>query len=185
MTPQPRRPRVLIVDDHPANRMAYESILERDYSVYLADSGAQALELAEREEFAVILLDVRMPMMDGFETAVALRRREKTRYTPIIFTSAIDKTLNHVSQGFTVGATDYLFSPVDPEFLRFKVSTYAQMFLRNESLRLQIVQLNELLDSLRAELERSAPVESGLKARIRQLERVIDELKRQAITEPF
>lgn len=185
MTPQPRKPRVLVVDDHPANRMAYEAVLEHDYTIYLAESGAQALELAQKVEFAVILLDVRMPIMDGFETAVALRKRDTTKFTPIVFTSAVDKSLTHVNQGFVVGATDYLFSPVDPEFLKFKVSTYAQMYLRNEALRLQIHQLNDLLTSLRAEFDRTVPIESSLKARIRQLESVIEELNRQAISSPF
>lgn len=175
----------MIVDDHPANRMAYEAVLEGDYTVYTANSGAEALELARRMEFSVILIDVRMPMMDGFETATRLRRIENTRHTPFVFTSAVDKSLAHVSQGFNAGATDYLFSPVDPDFLKYKVAVYAQMYLRNEALRLQIQELNDLLRSLRSEFDKTVPVESSLKARIRQLENVIEELNRQAITLPF
>jgi len=71
--PQPLKPRVLVVDDHSANRLAYESILENDFTVALAGSGPEALEMVRREEFAVILLDVRMPGMDGFEVAERLR----------------------------------------------------------------------------------------------------------------
>src|SRR5688500_17277247 len=122
MSPQPTKPRILIVDDHPANRLAYETVLEGGYTIFLAESGPQALELTRRVEFAVILLDVRMPEMDGYETAVQLRRRDTTRHTPIVFTSAIDQSLSHVNRGFGVGATDYIFSPVDPEFLKFKVA---------------------------------------------------------------
>ena len=132
-------------------------------------------------EFAVILLDVRMPEMDGYETAVQLRRREQTRYTPIVFTSAIDQSLAHVNRGFIVGATDYIFSPVDPEFLKFKVATYSQMFLRNEALRIQIARLNELIHALRAEIEENATLDASLKARTKELEGLMDDLKRQAI----
>lgn len=179
MTPQPRKPRVLVVDDHPANRLAYETVLEQDYTVFLAESGKQALEVASRIEFVVILLDVRMPEMDGYETALELRRRDVTRYTPIVFTSAVDQSLAHVNRGFGVGATDYLFSPVDPEFLKFKVGTYAQMFLRHEALRLQIDRLDQLLRSLKAEIEGN--VAPDLRERVGQLDGILEELKRQAV----
>ncbi|MGH7341289.1 MAG: response regulator, partial [Candidatus Rokuibacteriota bacterium] len=79
MTPQPVRPRILVVDDHPANRMAFLAVLEDSYSVYLAESGKAALELALQQEFAVILLDVRMPDLDGHQTAKLLRQRERAR----------------------------------------------------------------------------------------------------------
>jgi two-component system, sporulation sensor kinase E len=181
MTPQPVKPRILVVDDHPANRLAYETVLEGAYTVFLADSGRQALDVSRRVEFAVILLDVRMPEMDGYETAVELRRREPTRYTPIVFTSAIDQTLSHVNRGFVVGATDYIFSPVDPEFLKFKVATYTQMFLRNEGLRIQIARLNELIHSLRAEIDENVSLDASLKARTKELEGLLDELKRQSV----
>jgi CheY-like chemotaxis protein len=174
------KPRVLIVDDHPANRLAFQVVLEKDYDVHVVESGRQAIELAQREEFAVILLDVRMPVMDGFETATKLRRLGRTTYTSIIFTSAIDKTQEHINQGFDVGATDYLFTPVDTEFLKFKVATYAQIFVRNQALRLQIAYLNEVVRALRAEAKTFA----GADTRIRQLEEVIQELKRQTQT-PF
>jgi len=180
MTPQPVKPKVLIVDDTSANRYAFQSVLEPDYTVYIAGSGRRALELAQLEEFAVILLDVRMPEMDGFETAERLRRQEKIRFTPIIFTSAYDKTLGQLTRGYVAGATDFLFSPVDADLLKLKVATYVQIYLRNEALRLQIQQLNLTLHGLRVELARRDPTENGLKARIRELEDVIIELNRQA-----
>jgi two-component system, sporulation sensor kinase E len=181
MTPQPRKPRILVVDDHPANRLAYETVLEGDYTVFLAESGRQALEVAKRTELAVILLDVRMPEMDGYETAIELRRSEPTKYTPIIFTSAIDQTLAHVNRGFVVGATDYIFSPVDPDFLKFKVGTYSQMFLRHEGLRIQIERLNHLIHTLRVEIEVNAMADDSLKRRIEELETLVLNLKRQAV----
>ncbi|HEX7896747.1 MAG TPA: response regulator [Planctomycetota bacterium] len=171
-----RRAAVLIVDDHAANRLAYQAVLERDYAVFLADSGPRALDVARREELSVILLDIRMPEMDGFETATLLRRRYKTRYTPIVFMSAIHQTPTHVSQGFVVGATDYLFTPVDPDFLRFKVGVYAEMFRRNEALRLQAERLGQLIRSLRADFD-SVPESQ---AKVRRLEGILSELQRQA-----
>jgi hypothetical protein len=179
MTPQPLKPRILIVDDTPANRYAFQAVLEDDYTIYLAGSGRRALELAGQIEFAVILLDVRMPEMDGFETAEIIRKMEKVRFTPIIFTSAFDKTLAQLTRGYVAGATDFLFSPVEADLLKLKVATYAQIYLRNEALRLQIHQLNVTLQSLQAELAMRGPAENGLKARIKELEDVIEELNRQ------
>jgi CheY-like chemotaxis protein len=185
MTPQPTKPRVLIVDDTAANRYAFQSLLEEDYTVYIAGTGRRALELARVEEFAAILLDVRMPEMDGFETAERLRRLDKVRFTPIIFTSAYDKTMGQLTRGYVAGATDFLFSPVDADLLKLKVSTYVQSYLRNEALRLQIFQLNVSLQSVQAELARKGPAENGLKARIRELEEVIAELNRQTVGSLF
>ena len=95
--------------------------------------------------------------------------------SPIVFTSAIDQTLSHVNRGFGAGATDYIFSPVDPEFLKFKVATYTQMFLRHEALRLQIERLEKLLRSLEAEIG-----QPDLRDRVRELDGALEELKRQA-----
>jgi PleD family two-component response regulator len=179
MTPQPAKPRVLIVDDNAANRMAFESVLENDFTVTLAESGRQALDLVKRDEFAVILLDVRMPGMDGFETAELLRERWATRYTPIIFTSSYDQHLAQVKRGFVAGATDYLFSPVDSEILAFKVSTYVAMYLRYRAVNLQMQQLQKFVRSLLDEVDRPGSSEELLKDMIRQLESALDDLQRQ------
>ncbi|HLY74170.1 MAG TPA: response regulator, partial [Planctomycetota bacterium] len=141
MTPQPAKPRVLIVDDRPANRLAFETLLEPLYTVVAAEDGYAALRLTQQQEFAVILLDVRMPGMDGFETAERLRKQENVRYTPIVFMSAYDKTDLQAKKGYVAGATDYLFSPVDEDLLKLKVATYVQLYLKNEGLRLQIEEL--------------------------------------------
>jgi CheY-like chemotaxis protein len=185
MTPQPVKPRILIVDDTPANRHAFQAVLEDDFTVYVVGSGRRALELVEKEEFAVIVLDVRMPEMDGFETAEALRKIEKARFTPIVFTSAYDKTMAQLTRGYVAGATDFLFSPVDGDLLKLKVATYAQVYLRAEALRLQVHQLNVSLQSVQVELAKRGPAENGLKNRIKELEDVVRELNRQATGAPF
>lgn len=173
------RPRVLVVDDQPANRMAFEIVLEKDFTVRLAESGQEALEAAEREDFAVILLDIRMPILDGYETAAELRRRVWTRHTPIIFTSAVDRTPEHVVRAFSAGVTDFLFSPVDGDVLRLKVQTYAQIHLRNRALRTQIDDLSGVVRSLRAELAKSTLHDAVVEIQVRRLEVMSEELKGQ------
>src|SRR6185436_9538669 len=179
MTPQPVKPRVLIVDDHPANRRAFESLLEGDYTVLVASTGEQALELTLREEFAVILLDVKMPGMDGFEVAQLLRRRERTRHTPIVFISAFDQTVFQMKQGYIVGATDFIFSPVDEELLKFKVATYVHIFLRNEALALQVRDLELTVAAMRDESRSKGTTDPAMQGKLRSFEAIIDGLKRQ------
>jgi CheY-like chemotaxis protein len=178
MTPQPAKPRVLIVDDHPANRLAFRMLLEPLYNVAVAANGRDALELVSIYEFAVILLDVRMPGMGGFEVAELLRKDERTRYTPIVFMSAYDRTDFHAKKGYLAGATDYIFSPVDEELLKFKVAAYVQQYLRNEALWLQVQQLQETVLSLQRELAQCCPTELALEE-IRRLEGQIEALKDQ------
>jgi CheY-like chemotaxis protein len=184
MTPQPQKPRVLVVDDRPANRTAFAAILNGEYSLSLTGSGPEAIAVAANVEFAVILLDVRMPGMDGYETAEALRKLEAARHTPIIFMSAFDQDIVQVKRGYVAGATDFMFSPVDEELLRFKVATYAQLFLRNESLRLQIQMLANLVQSLQVEINRRGPTEDFLRSKVQQLEIAIEELERHVALEP-
>jgi CheY-like chemotaxis protein len=183
MTPQPAKPRVLVVDDHPANRRAFEAILEPGYTVHLAASGFQALELTLREDYAVILLDVKMPGMDGFEVAELLRRRERTKHTPIVFISAFDQTVLQVKKGFIAGATDFVFSPVDEELLKFKVATYVQIYLRNESLRFRIRDLETTVATLREELRARGSADTAILVRIQSLDGIIDGLKRELESE--
>lgn len=175
------KPRVLIVDDHPANRLAYQVVLENDYTVYTAESGRRALELAALMDFAAILLDVHMPLLNGYDTCRELRKRESTRHTPVLMLSALRSDVSHLNQAYEAGATDFLSCPSDPDFLRFKVAVYAQMSARHEALSSRVKQLTELLSSLRAELDKTVPVESGLRARIRDLETLIHDLRRQAV----
>jgi len=170
------KPRVLVVDDHPANRYAFESVLEKEFDVALASSGKEALDLCRREEFAVIVLDVRMPEMDGFDTAEALRKQELTRVTPIVFTSAYDQTIAQMNRGYVSGATDFLFSPVDAELLRLKVATYAQIHLRQVALQRSVQQLNEEIRSLHAELARRGVAVTRVEARLNRIEAAAQQL---------
>ncbi|HEV3026921.1 MAG TPA: response regulator [Planctomycetota bacterium] len=178
MTPQPAKPRVLIVDDHPVNRMVFESLLESEYTVAVAENGPEALGLAHREEYAVILLDIRMPGMDGFEVAEILRKRERTRHTPIIFMSAYDQTIVQAKRGYIVGATDFLFSPVDSELLKLKVATYVQIYLRTESLRLQVQLLQDTVRALETVISHRSPVDEPVQEGIRHIEDQVDDLER-------
>jgi CheY-like chemotaxis protein len=184
MTPQPQKPRVLVVDDRESNRIAFESILQPDYTVHLATSGHEAVRMAQKEEFAVILVDVRMPGMNGYETAEALRGLESARYTPIIFMSAYDQNVIEVKRCYVAGATDFVSSPVDEDLLRFKVAAYSQLFLRNEALRLQVQVLGNLVQSLQVEINRRGPSEQVLKTKVGELETAIEELRRQMTVVP-
>jgi CheY-like chemotaxis protein len=183
MTPQPLKPRVLIVDDRPSNRLAFRNLLDAQYTIFVASDGPEALELVRKMDFAVILLDVRMPGMDGFEVAEQLRRSERTRYTPVVFMSAYDKTDLHAKKGYVAGATDYLFSPVDEDLLKFKVSTYVQLYLRNESLWMQVQQLQDTIHILREELLDCNP-STLVQGRMRRLESQVHTLKAELIPVP-
>ena len=175
----PQSPRVLVVDDNPLNRAAFEAVLEKEFNVTLVDSGFHAIDLCRREEFAVIVLDVRMPGMDGFETAEILRKNDRTKTTPIIFTSAYDQSLAQITRGYVAGATDYLFSPVEDDLLRIKVATYAQIHLRHEELRQNVLRLNESVQQLHRELEQRGIAVTRLRSRVKDLEEAAAKLDRQ------
>lgn len=178
MTLQPTKPRILVVDDHPANRLAFQTLLEPLYSVVLAQDGYEALRLTQHHEYAVILLDVRMPGMDGFETAEKLRKRETVRYTSIVFMSAYDKTDLQAKKGYVAGATDYLFSPVDEDLLKLKVATHVQLYLKNQALRLQIEELQGNVRGLQSELDVCCP-RHAVHSTIRNLDRQITLLRQK------
>lgn len=183
MTPQPPKPRVLIVDDNPANLLAFQSVLEPAYTVSIAENGEEALRHVLREDFAVILLDVRMPGMDGFEVAQALRRRDRTRHTPIVFTSAYDQTVVQAKKGYVAGATDFIFSPVDEDLLKLKVATYVDMYLRSETLLLRVQALESSVKGLESDLAQYNPHESVWR-KMAALERQIQELRREIAVLP-
>ena len=131
-----RHANCLIVDDQPENLLALRAVLEPlNVNVIEAGSGEEALKRLLHDDFAVILLDVQMPDMDGFETAELIKRRSKTMDIPIIFLTAIDKEQQKVFRGYSVGAVDYMFKPFDPEVLRSKVSVFVDLY--EKSLRLQ------------------------------------------------
>src|SRR5438270_7362150 len=110
---------ILVVDDHPENVIALQSLLARpDYEVVTAASGPEALLRVLQRDFAVILLDVLMPGMDGFQTARLIRERERSRNVPILFLTATGADLGMIDRAYSVGAVDYLIKPLDPEVVR-------------------------------------------------------------------
>jgi CheY-like chemotaxis protein len=120
--------RILAVDDDPRNLMAIREVLEQTADVVCAQSGEEALRFLLNEEFAVILLDVLMPGLDGYETAKLIRKRKKSRQTPIIFLTAINKEDAHMLRGYDAGAVDYVFKPFDPFMLKSKVAVFVELF---------------------------------------------------------
>ncbi|HEY5834677.1 response regulator [Streptomyces sp.] len=123
--------RILAVDDKQANLLALEAVLAGlGHEIVTADSGQAALKaLLDDGGFAVILLDVQMPDMDGYETAIHIKRRARTRNIPIIFLTAMDRDPAHMFRGYTAGAVDYLVKPFDPWIIRAKVEAFVQMYL--------------------------------------------------------
>src|SRR5688572_13771876 len=116
---------ILIVDDQPANLVALESVLaELNVEVLSATSGHAALSILLKQSVALVLLDVQMPGMDGFEVATLMRQRNKTRHVPIIFLTAINKDDEHVFKGYESGGVDFIFKPVDPHMLVSKVRIF-------------------------------------------------------------
>jgi PAS domain S-box-containing protein len=135
---------ILIVDDRPENLLALEAILEPlGQRLIRAHSGEEALRQLLLREFAVILLDVQMPHMNGFEAARLIKARERTRFTPIIFLTAISKEEEYVFRGYSVGAVDYLFKPFQPDILRSKVSVFVDLYLKQRQLKQQEQLLRE------------------------------------------
>ena len=128
---------VLIVDDRVENLTAFEAVLESlGERVVRATSADEALRCVLRDDFAVILLDVRMPGTGGVETARLIKARERSRLTPIIFITAYDEDRRRVTAAYQSGAVDYLFKPLDPDVLRSKVSVFAELYRRGQDLAL-------------------------------------------------
>src|SRR5437870_13814785 len=134
-------PSVLLVDDHAVNLLALEGILKPlGVRLVKARSGEEALLSLLRETFAVILLDVQMPRLDGLQTAQLIKQREQTRHIPIIFITALSREAAYVFKGYAHGAVDYLLKPIDPEILRAKVRVFCDLFVRGERIRKQALQ---------------------------------------------
>jgi PAS domain S-box-containing protein len=135
---------ILLVDDRPENLLALEAILEPlGQTLIKAHSGDEALRKLLLHDFAVILLDVQMPGINGFETARLIKSRERTKYIPIIFLTAISKDEQYVFEGYSVGAVDYMAKPFQPDILRSKVNVYVDLYLKQKQLSEQQVLLRE------------------------------------------
>ncbi|MEO7366698.1 MAG: hybrid sensor histidine kinase/response regulator [Gemmatimonadaceae bacterium] len=145
------RVKLLLVDDRPENLLALDAILEPlGQTTISAHSGDEALKCVLQHNFAAILLDVQMPEMNGFDVAQIIKSREKSRYIPIIFLSAINKEDAYVFKGYSMGAVDYVFKPFNPDVLRSKVAVFVDLYLKQEQLR---EQADQLADAERRELE--------------------------------
>jgi len=154
---------ILLVDDNPSNLLALETILQApDRNLVRASSGEDALRFLLDDDAAVILLDVHMPSISGLETAALIRGRERTRGVPIIFLTAYDSAGDsHISQGYSLGAVDYIIKPIDPEALKSKVAVFVELYRKTEQIKRQA----DLLREQNIELEN---------ANLQRLARLID-----------
>jgi signal transduction histidine kinase len=138
---------ILLVDDDATKRFALRTILAPlGEDVVEASSGADALRLLLRREFAVVLLDVRMPSMDGFETAQLIRQRPRSELTPIIFVTALNQAETNPGRGYELGAVDFVFAPVVPAILRAKVAVFVELYRAQQELRRYRTQLEHLVE---------------------------------------
>lgn len=149
---------ILLVDDQEENLLVFGEILsELNQNLIKTRSGKEALKVLLHQEVAVILLDVTMPEMDGFETASLIREREKLRAVPIIFVTGMNMDASHVFRGYSVGAVDYILKPFAPEILKSKVAVFVELFKKTEKIK----KLNETLEQRVA--ERTAAAEERAK----------------------
>nr|MBA3538419.1 response regulator [Deltaproteobacteria bacterium] len=160
------RARVLVVDDHPPNLLAVEAILEPlGHRLVMASSGQEALRHLLDEDFALILLDVQMAGMDGFETAALIKGLERTRHIPIMFLTAVNRDAEQIYRGYREGAVDYLLKPIEPEALRAKVTVFVNLHLQSEQIKRQAAQLIENAALYEEERRGRASAEAAIRAR--------------------
>jgi two-component system sensor histidine kinase/response regulator len=145
--PSKTKVNILVVDDDATKRFALRTILAPlDENVVEASSGADALRQLLRSEFAVVLLDVRMPIMDGFETAQLIRQRPRSELTPLIFVTALDQAETDMGRGYNLGAVDFVFAPVVPAIMRAKVTVFVELYRAQQELRRYRTQLETLVE---------------------------------------
>ncbi|CAM5477089.1 response regulator [Streptomyces chartreusis] len=180
-----QKAKILLVDDRPENLLALEAILSAlDQTLVRASSGEEALKALLTDDFAVILLDVQMPGMDGFETAAHIKRRERTRDIPIIFLTAINHGPHHTFRGYAAGAVDYISKPFDPWVLRAKVSVFGELYMKNCQLREQAALLRLQLEggggkAAGADSKEPAGLLAELSARLAAVEEQAEALSKQ------
>jgi signal transduction histidine kinase/DNA-binding response OmpR family regulator len=167
---------ILLVDDRSENLIALEAMLEPlGQHLVMARSGAEALKRLLRQDFAVILLDVQMPGMDGFETAALIRGRERSAHTPIIFLTAINTSERHVSRGYEVGAVDYLLKPLVPEVLVSKVSAFVDLYRQATQIERQAGELTATIKALEYQIDERLRAEDELRHARDELEQHVRE----------
>jgi CheY-like chemotaxis protein len=185
----PEKAKILLVDDRAENIVALEAILSSlNQTLVPARSGDAALKALLSDEFAVILLDVLMPGMDGFETAAHIKRRPKTRDVPIIFLTARNAEPDYAFRSYSAGAVDYIAKPFDPWVLRAKVSVFVDLYMKNRQLSDQATMLRTRLGDSLAEVEAARsgadPVLAELSARLAAVEDTVTVLSGQADAAP-
>jgi signal transduction histidine kinase len=167
--------KLLLVDDKIENLVALEAVLgDLGDDLVKAHSGKEALRACLNNDFAVILLDVRMPDMDGFETAAMIRDRERSRDTPIIFLTAL-KSEEHLFRGYHMGAVDYLSKPIVPEVLRSKVTVFVDLCRKSAQLKSHANELSSRNEELRQEVEERLRAEEHVRRLNAELERRVEE----------
>lgn len=160
--------KVLLVDDRPENLLALEAALsDNNYDLVFANSGEEALKHILKEKFAIILLDVQMPGLNGFETAKLIKGRKSSADIPIIFVTALSKANEHIKEGYLTGAVDYIFKPFNRTILKSKVDVFVDIFLKQKQLQ---EKHNELLDQ-----------QHVLKDQYNNLERLINDKTKELV----
>ncbi|MDQ3341926.1 MAG: hybrid sensor histidine kinase/response regulator [Myxococcota bacterium] len=186
------KPRLLLVDDLPANLLALEAILESDYDLVQCTSGKAALEAVGQHDFAAILLDVNMPIMDGLETARRIKQLPRGGPIPIIFITAASHDKERVREAYSTGAVDFISKPIDRDILRAKVKVFAEIHITREQQRTREQQAREEADHLAAHLETAgklndefvASLGRELRAPLQSMLDSIRALRSGAVSEP-
>jgi signal transduction histidine kinase len=163
--------KILVVDDREDNLFAIETILEQDnYKIVKANSGRSALKiLLQQHDFSLILMDVQMPDLNGFETATIIYERDKLKNIPIIFITAQNYDEEYVFKGYKMGAVDYIYKPVNPELLRVKVAVFVELYRKNQQLLLHQTKLMSANHSLQKEIEERKVSEEKIRTLNEQL----------------
>ncbi len=163
--PSPQQVSILLVDDRDDKLLALEAVLSKlGQTLVSARSGKEALRHLLKTEFAVILLDVSMPGMDGFETAALIRQRPRNEQTPIIFVTSVDQSQTQAYKGYSLGAVDYLLTPIVPEVLRAKVGVFVDLYLKTEQIKRQAEQIHQFNAALQGQVSALTEVNKELEA---------------------
>lgn len=182
------RASILLVDDMEDNLVALEAVLgSLNEPLVRARSGEEAMKALLRQRFAVVLLDIRMPGMDGFETAANIKRLDQTKDVPIIFLTGTDSDAGYAFRGYATGAADYLTKPFDPWVLRAKVSVFLELHRKNQLLERMLAreqgQFDELalrLKEIEARMAASSVDEVGeLRVQVREMGQLVREMRRR------
>jgi signal transduction histidine kinase len=175
--------KILVVDDREDNLLSIETILESDgYAIRKANSGRAALKiLLNEQDFTLILMDVQMPDMNGFETAELIYQRDKLKHIPIIFITAHNHDEQFMFEGYRMGGVDFIYKPINPDLLRYKVSVFAELYRKTHELMIQESELKAANASLEREIEERRMSEEKIKLLNHQL--IENNLELQAINE--